>query len=38
VRFTNETTTSTTSVTALDAYIKVVINGENKYLRLFNVI
>jgi hypothetical protein len=38
VIFTGETKTSTTSVTASDVYVKVIVNGQNKYLRLFDVI
>jgi hypothetical protein len=38
VTFTGETKTSTTSVTASDVYVKVIVNGQNKYLRLFDVI
>lgn len=38
VQFTGETTTSTTSVTATDTYVKVIANGQIKYLRLFDVI
>lgn len=38
VKFTRDITTSTSSVTATDAYIKVIVNGVTKYLRLFDVI
>lgn len=38
VTFTGETKTSITSVTATDTYVKVIANGQTKYLRLFDVI
>jgi len=38
VTFTGETKTNTATVTALDTYIQVLINGDIKYLRLFDVI
>jgi hypothetical protein len=38
VQFTGETVTSTTSVTATDTYVKIVANGQTKYIRLFDVI
>jgi len=38
VIITGETKTSTTSVTATDVYVKVIVNNETKYLRLFDVI
>lgn len=38
VTFTGETKTSTTSVTATDTYVKVIVEGQTKYLRLFDVI
>lgn len=37
VKFTRELKTSITSVTATDFYIKVIVNSEDKYLRLFDV-
>ena len=37
VKITNETTLSQASVTATDLYVKVIINGQNKYLRLFDL-
>jgi hypothetical protein len=37
VTFTSDISTSTTSVTATDAYIKVIANGQTKYLRLFDI-
>lgn len=37
VTFTGQLSASTTSVTATDTYIKVIANGETKYLRLFDI-
>lgn len=37
VEFTGETTSSVTSVTATDKYVKVIVNNEIKYLRLYDV-